>query len=98
VLAARGYPADVETGQRIEGLDRLLDKPADVLAFYAGVKAAGDGLVTAGGRVMTLVARAASYESAIARVYEATERVRFTGMQFRRDIGRKALDRANRSA
>jgi phosphoribosylamine---glycine ligase len=55
------------------------------------VKAVGSDLVTAGGRVMTLVARAASYEAAIARVYDAASRVRFEGMQYRRDIGRKAL-------
>ena len=91
VLAARGYPGEVEIGHRIEGLDHLGHEYPDVLAFFAGVKAVGSDLVTAGGRVMTLVARAASYEVAIARVYDAASRVRFEGMQYRRDIGRKAL-------
>ena len=91
VLAARGYPGEVEIGHRIEGLDHLGHEYPDVLAFFAGVKAVGSDLVTAGGRVMTLVARAASYEAAIARVYDAASRVRFEGMQYRRDIGRKAL-------
>ena len=91
VLAARGYPGEVEIGHRIEGLDHLGHEYPDVLAFFAGVKAVGNDLVTAGGRVMTLVARAASYEAAIARVYDAASRVRFEGMQYRRDIGRKAL-------
>jgi len=93
VLAAKGYPGDVETGQPIEGLDRLARDCPDVLAFFAGVKRSRDALVTSGGRVMTLVARDASYESAIARVYDAASFVRFEGMQFRRDIGRKALTR-----
>jgi phosphoribosylamine---glycine ligase len=91
VLAAKGYPGDVEVGQPIEGLEHLAHDCPDVLPFFAGVKASGDALVTSGGRVMTLVARDASYEAAIARVYDAVSRVRFAGMQYRRDIGRKAI-------
>lgn len=93
VLAARGYPGEVETGHHIEGLDHLAHEYPDVLAFFAGVKAGDHGLVTAGGRVMTVVARAGSYESAIGRAYDAASRIRFEGMQYRRDIGRKALTR-----
>ncbi|MGE0463203.1 MAG: phosphoribosylamine--glycine ligase [Vicinamibacterales bacterium] len=93
VLAAKGYPGEVETGRPIEGLEHLAHEYPDVLPFFAGVKASGHALVTAGGRVMTLVARGSSYEASIARVYEAVSRVRFEGMQFRRDIGRKALTR-----
>jgi len=93
VLAAKGYPGDVETGRPIEGLEHLAHEYPDVLAFFAGVKASGHALVTAGGRVMTLVARGSSFETAIARAYDAVSRVRFDGMQFRRDIGRKALSR-----
>jgi phosphoribosylamine--glycine ligase len=93
VLAARGYPGEVETGQRIEGLERLAAEFPDVLPFYAGVKGDGQRLMTAGGRVMTVVARARTFDAAIRRAYEAAGVVRFDGMQFRRDIGRKALTR-----
>ena len=93
VLAGRGYPGVVETGHRIEGLDRLAHEFPDVLPFFAGVRGADHALETAGGRVMTLVARAGSFDEAIARVYDAASRVRFEGMQYRRDIGRKALTR-----
>jgi phosphoribosylamine--glycine ligase len=93
VLAAGGYPGEVETGRTIEGLDHLAHEYPDVLAFFAGVKAADHGLVTAGGRVMTLVARAGTYDAAIGRAYDAASRVRFEGMQYRRDIGQKALTR-----
>jgi phosphoribosylamine--glycine ligase len=96
VLAAKGYPGDVETGHRIEGLEHLAHEYPDVLAFFAGVKPADHALVTAGGRVMTLVARADSYEAAIVRAYDAASRVRFDGMQYRRDIGRKALTTGSR--
>jgi phosphoribosylamine--glycine ligase len=91
VLAAHGYPGPVRTGDRIDGLEHLAHEYPDVLAFYAGVAAAEGGLATAGGRVMTLVARAATYEEAIARVYDAAGCVRFAGLHFRRDIGAKAL-------
>jgi phosphoribosylamine--glycine ligase len=91
VLAAQGYPGVVQTGQRIEGLEHLAHEYPDVLAFFAGVGGSEGGLVTSGGRVMTLVARDRSYQAAIDRVYDAVSRVRFAGMHFRRDIGRKAL-------
>jgi phosphoribosylamine--glycine ligase len=93
VLAAAGYPGEPRAGDRVAGLDHLGHEYPDVLAFFAGVKASGSDLVTAGGRVLTLVAREATFDKAIARVYDAASRVRFEGMQFRTDIGRKALGR-----
>ena len=48
-------------------------------------------VVTAGGRVLTVVASGATYEAAIGRAYEAVSQISFDGMQYRRDIGRKAL-------
>jgi phosphoribosylamine--glycine ligase len=47
--------------------------------------------VTAGGRVLTVVARAAAFADAIANAYAAVQRISFDGMQYRRDIGKKAL-------
>lgn len=91
VLAAQGYPGEVRQGDTIAGLEHLEHEYPDVLAFYAGVKAQGNALVTAGGRVMTLVASDASLERAISRVYDAVSRVRFEGMQFRTDIGKGAV-------
>jgi phosphoribosylamine---glycine ligase len=91
VLAAMGYPGAVQTGQRIEGLEHLAHEYPDVLAFFAGVASSERGLITSGGRVMTLVARDRNFQAAIDRVYDAVSRVGFEGMQFRRDIGRKAL-------
>lgn len=91
VLAAGGYPGTPRQGDRIDGLEHLAHEYPDVLAFHAGVRAQGNDLVTAGGRVMTLVALDTAFDGAIARVYDAASRVRFEGMQFRRDIGRKAL-------
>jgi phosphoribosylamine--glycine ligase len=91
VLAAHGYPGEVRTGDVIDGLDDVARDCPDVQIFFAGVKQRGNDLVTSGGRVLTVMATAPSYEIAIARAYEAASKVRFDGMQYRRDIGRKAL-------
>ena len=92
VLAAKGYPGDVRTGDVIHGLDEVARDCPDVQIFFAGVKQKGSDLVTSGGRVLTVMAMATSYEIAIARAYEAASKIKFDGMQYRRDIGRKALN------
>jgi len=91
VLAAHGYPGDVRSGDVIRGLDEVARDCPDVALRFAGVKQQGSDLVTAGGRVLTVVATASSFEIAIARAYEAASKIKFDGMQYRRDIGRKAL-------
>jgi phosphoribosylamine---glycine ligase len=78
VLAARGYPDAPAAGDAIDGLDKL---PPGVLAFHAGTRRDGARLVTAGGRVLTVVA--ADRNAA----YAAAEAIQFDGKQFRRDIG-----------
>jgi len=91
VLAAAGYPNAVRTGDRINGLDRVAAACPDIQVLYAGVKREGQHLVTAGGRVLTVVAHGATFADAMARAYEAAALIHFDGMQYRRDIGRKAL-------
>jgi phosphoribosylamine--glycine ligase len=91
VLAAHGYPGDVRTGDVIHGLDDVARDCPDVQLRFAGVTQQGDQLVTAGGRVLTVVSTADSFKIAIARAYEAASKIKFDGMQYRRDIGRKAL-------
>ncbi len=85
VLASGGYPGDYETGFAIEGLAEL---DADVVAFHAGTSRQDDGtLVTAGGRVLTIVAAGPTLAQAREKAYRNVERVRFQGMHYRRDIG-----------
>ena len=93
VLAAHGYPGDARSGDVITGLDDVTRDCPDVRVFHAGVKQSGADLVTAGGRVLTVVATAPAFEIAIARCYEAASKIHFDGMQLRRDIGQKALPR-----
>jgi phosphoribosylamine--glycine ligase len=90
VLAAEGYPGTPRAGQTITGID-LAEAMPDVMVFHAGTRRDDGRLVTAGGRVLTVVGRGASFEAAIARAYAGVGAIRFDGMQFRRDIGRKAL-------
>lgn len=91
VLASRGYPGEVQLGDAIGGLERLERECPGSLVFFAGVAERDGALVTAGGRVMTVVSRDATYEGAIHEAYSAASLIRFEGMHYRRDIGRKAL-------
>jgi phosphoribosylamine--glycine ligase len=91
VLAARGYPDSVETGAVITGLDEASRVPG-ALIFHAGTRQRDGQLVTSGGRVLTVVGRGTSYRDAIEVAYRAASRICFEGMQFRRDIGRTALE------
>ena len=90
VLAAGGYPEQVDSGRRITGLTEAASVP-NAMVFHAGTRREGDDIVTAGGRVLTVVGRGATYSDAIKVAYEAASRIAFEGMQFRRDIGQKAL-------
>lgn len=90
VMASGGYPGSYETGRPIEGLDDAAAVPG-VHVAHAGTALQGGRIVTSGGRVLTVVARGASYPQAIARAYDAVGRIAFDGSHMRTDIGRKAL-------
>jgi phosphoribosylamine--glycine ligase len=90
VLASRGYPATSESGRAITGLERAEAQP-DVVVFHAATQMSGADLVTAGGRVLTVVGRGPSFEAAMGRAYAAVDAIHFDGIQYRRDIGQKAL-------
>lgn len=88
VLASAGYPGPYETGKRIT----LGEFEEGVLCLHAGTKFEGTSLVTNGGRVADLVATAESLEQAIEKAYRAVGSVSFDGMQYRKDIGKVALE------
>ena len=83
VLASRGYPGRYATGHHIEGLD---DVDAGVHVFHAGTKQADGGVVTNGGRVLTVVARAPTLIQARQRAYANADRIQFEGVFMRNDI------------
>lgn len=90
VLASAGYPIAAQTGVPIHGLHTAL--PVGVEVFHAGTAvSSGGGIVTAGGRVLAVSAAAGTLHQALALAYQAVDGIRFDGMQFRRDIGHRAL-------
>lgn len=90
VLAAEGYPGTPKTGDVITGLDevRALD---GVTVYHAGTREDQGRVLTAGGRVLSVVGRGATLREAHERAYGAVARIRFAGMQRRLDIGARAL-------
>jgi phosphoribosylamine--glycine ligase len=94
VLASSGYPGPAVLGLAISGLEETVTLD-DVLVFHSGTREAMiDGerrVVTAGGRVLTVVGRGAGYVDAIARAYDAVSRLSFEGMHYRRDVGATAV-------
>lgn len=93
VLASGGYPRDYEKGKEISGLEAVEDN-ANLMVFHAGTRRNDAGVFeTAGGRVLGITARAETVAQAQQRAYAAVDRVHFDGMQLRRDIAARALDR-----
>jgi phosphoribosylamine--glycine ligase len=90
VLASRGYPDSSESGRPISGVEAA-ERLTGVSVYHAGTARRDGQLVTAGGRVLTVVGRGPDFADAIERAYEGVRQIRFDGMQYRRDIGRKAL-------
>jgi phosphoribosylamine--glycine ligase len=91
VLASGGYPGSYATGKKITGIDDV----TDAVVFHAGTALADGDLVTAGGRVLGVTARGPSLRESIDRAYAAVSRIRFAGMHYRTDIGRRGLERYN---
>jgi phosphoribosylamine--glycine ligase len=87
VCAAAGYPDSVRRGDPISGIGDALAVPG-VVVFQAGTALEDGRLVTAGGRVLSVVGRGATVSAARVQAYAAVERIEFAGMQVRRDIGR----------
>ena len=90
VLASRGYPESSESGCVIEGVAEAEQIPS-VSVFHAGTALREGRLVTVGGRVLTVVGSGNDFTQAVSRAYEGVGKISFDGMQYRRDIGRKAL-------
>jgi phosphoribosylamine--glycine ligase len=90
VCAADGYPGDYAQGKEISGLDAAA-KLAGVVVFHAGTKSSGDKILTSGGRVLGVTGLGSTIKEAINKTYAAVGKINFAGMQFRKDIGKKAL-------
>ena len=92
VMAAGGYPGDYRKGDGISGLEQASGME-DLVVFHAGTAMQGGHCVTNGGRVLGVTALGATVKDAIARAYEGVGRISWPGVQYRKDIGAKALGR-----
>ncbi|MGZ2745592.1 phosphoribosylamine--glycine ligase [Burkholderia sp. Bp9002] len=90
VLAAHGYPDAPRKGDRINGIPA---ETGQAVTFHAGTTLDGDKLTTSGGRVLCVVGLADSVREAQQHAYETINQINFEGMQYRRDIGYRALNR-----
>jgi phosphoribosylamine--glycine ligase len=89
VLATDNYPDTPKKGDVIHGLPERDSE--DVHVFHAATAPFEDRVVTAGGRVLCVTALGETIKSAQKRAYEAVDMIRFHGMQYRRDIGHRAI-------
>ncbi len=89
VVASGGYPGAYQTGKKITGLDEI-DDP-DVIVFHSGTKMSEDGIVTAGGRVLSVTAMHQDLRTAREKAYAAVQKIRFDGAFSRKDIGLRAF-------
>jgi phosphoribosylamine--glycine ligase len=88
VLAAARYPDTPKKGDVVTGLPPAGE---DLRVFHAGTALKDGAIVTSGGRVLCVTALGDSIKMAQRRAYEVAERIRFDGMQYRRDIGYRAV-------
>jgi phosphoribosylamine--glycine ligase len=93
VLAAANYPETPRKGDAISGLPAQAADGTDSHVFHAGTALADGHVVTAGGRVLCVTALGDNVRAAQKRAYEIVDTVRFDGMQYRRDIGHRAVKR-----
>jgi len=93
VLAAHGYPDAPRKGDVIQGLPAPEE---DYHVFHAGTAVADGDVVVSGGRVLCVTALGPNVRAAQRRAYEIAGRIRFDGMQYRRDIGHRAAGGARR--
>lgn len=89
IMASGGYPASSEKGVPIHGLDTISEEEA--IVFHSGTALKDGQIVTNGGRVLGVTAKDTTIKGAIDKAYAAVEKITFDHMQFRRDIGARAL-------
>jgi phosphoribosylamine--glycine ligase len=91
VLAAGGYPDSVRKGDEIHGLDAAAKLPGKV--FHAGTQLVNGKVSTNGGRVLCAVGMGANVGEAQRAAYALCDQIRWDGVQYRRDIGYRAIER-----
>jgi phosphoribosylamine---glycine ligase len=91
IAASGGYPGKYASGKPITGLPNASSQTEDVVVFHSGTAIKDGQFVTAGGRVLAVSAAAPDLQTALEKAYAELAKISFEGMQFRRDIGHRAL-------
>ena len=91
VLASGGYPGPVRKGSEIHGIKEA--EAGGAVVYHAGTAVKDGKLVNAGGRVLGVTARGKTIEEAVRKAYEAVGKIGWDGMQYRKDIARRAFNR-----
>jgi len=86
IISSGGYPGHYEKGKIIEGLENI---PDDVMVFHSGTKLRNGNITTDGGRVLGVTALGDNVEDAAERVYSTIGKIKFDGMHYRKDIGKR---------
>lgn len=87
VMASGGYPVKYQSGYEITGLDEK-GQAEDVTVYHAGTKLVDGKFITAGGRVLGVTATGKTLDDALSRAYAGVEKIHFTDVHYRHDIGR----------
>ncbi|KAA8579480.1 hypothetical protein FQN60_006573 [Etheostoma spectabile] len=93
VMASAGYPGSYKKGVEITGLSQVQDSGLQV--FHAGTALKGGGVVSSGGRVLTVTAVGPSLETALQAANQGVAAIGFPGAVYRRDIGHRAIAHLN---
>ncbi len=92
VMASGGYPGAYEKGKTITGIQDA-ESLKGVKVFHAGTGSGREGFITAGGRVLGVTAKCNGISQAIHKVYQAVDKITWENVHYRKDIGKKALER-----
>ena len=92
VLSSGGYPDSYQKGKVIKGLNHSFEK--DIVIFHAGTTMKNGEVITNGGRVLGVSATGSNLSEALSKAYDAITYISFEGMQYRKDIGAKAVKRS----
>ncbi|MBE3036841.1 MAG: phosphoribosylamine--glycine ligase, partial [Candidatus Atribacteria bacterium] len=85
IMASKGYPESSSSGDIIKGLDDLKNNK-DIIVFHAGTRYEDGNIATAGGRVLGAASCAPSFKEARNKIYTVIDKIKFDGMQYRKDI------------
>jgi phosphoribosylamine--glycine ligase len=92
VMASKGYPGNYDKGKVITGLEDV-ERMKDVFVFHAATASEGGHAMTSGGRVLGVTGLGENIPEAIKTTYQAVKKIKWDGVHYRTDIGRKALGR-----